>query len=64
VITGGGSVYNVAIGGMVGPGTVVATVNANAATGNISGLSNLASSSSDNVVTFSGAVKKESKSDY
>jgi len=51
-VTGGPSTYNVAVGGMTGSGTVIANVNANAATGAISLLGNLASTSTDHTITF------------
>ncbi|MGA2499687.1 MAG: hypothetical protein ABSH20_18270, partial [Tepidisphaeraceae bacterium] len=51
VVTGAGTTYNVAVSGMTGPGTVIATVTAGAAS-DASGNANLASTSVDNTVTF------------
>ncbi len=56
VITGTGSTYNVAVSGMTGNGTVIATVNANAATGTVILNGNLPSTSTDNTVTYNVAV--------
>ena len=50
-VTGSGTVYNVAVSGMTGPGTVIATVAARAAAG-LDGLASPASTSTDNTVTF------------
>jgi hypothetical protein len=50
-ITGGPSTYNVAVSGMTGDGTVTATILAGVATGSQSE-SNVASTSSDNIVTY------------
>ncbi|MBI3934239.1 MAG: hypothetical protein HY316_06075, partial [Acidobacteria bacterium] len=55
-VTGSGALYNVAVSGMTGPGTVIALVPAGAATGTVSGLSNGASSSTDNTITFDNAA--------
>lgn len=51
VVTGGPTIYNVAVSGMTGSGTVVASIPAGGATGTGGGLS-LASTSTDNVVAF------------
>ncbi|MFI5379933.1 MAG: beta strand repeat-containing protein [Tepidisphaerales bacterium] len=51
VVTGSNTVYNVAVSGMTGPGTVTAGVRAGAAT-DVAGNANLASTSTDNTVTF------------
>ncbi|MEY2494848.1 MAG: large repetitive protein [Verrucomicrobiota bacterium] len=52
VVTGSGTTYNVAVSGMTAqPGTVIATVNAGAATDG-GGNANLASTSTDNTVTY------------
>ncbi len=51
VVTGGPTVYNVAVSGMTGSGTVIAVVKANAAT-SVTGIGNLASTSTQNTVTF------------
>jgi hypothetical protein len=51
VVTGGPKVYNVAVSGMVGNGTVIASIPANAAQ-DVSGNENTASTSSDNTVTY------------
>jgi hypothetical protein len=56
VVTGSGTTYNVAVNGLTGNGTVIATVLAGAATSSSSGLTSQASTSTDNVVTY--AVKK------
>jgi len=50
-VTGGGSTYNVAVSGMTGSGTVVATVPAGKATSAL-GNSNKASTSADNTVAY------------
>ncbi len=52
-VTGSGTTYNVAVSGMANNGTVIATVPANVAI-NGSSLGNLASTSTDNTVTFNG----------
>src|SRR5512139_2722471 len=49
-ITGSGATYNVAVSGMTSSGTVIASIPAGVATG--SGGSNLASTSTDNTVTW------------
>jgi hypothetical protein len=49
-VTGSGATYNVAVSGMINTGTVIATVQAGAA--NNGGSPNLASTSTDNTVTF------------
>jgi subtilisin-like proprotein convertase family protein len=51
VVTGYGSVYNVAVSGMKRSGTVIASVRAGAAVGQ-NGCPSLASTSTDNVVTY------------
>jgi hypothetical protein len=51
VVTGSGTTYNVAVSGMTGVGTVIATVNDNATTTGIGGNST-ASTSDDNIVNF------------
>ena len=53
VVTGGPTVYNVAVSGMTTNGTVIASIPAGAASDAASNLS-LASTSTDNSVTFSG----------
>jgi hypothetical protein len=58
IVTGSGTTYNVAVGGMTGAGTVIATVNPSAAIGIASGLVNISSTSTDNSVAFAPAVKK------
>ena len=55
VVSGAGTTYNVAVSGMVGSGTVIATVNAGAAT-DVASNSSLASTSTDNTVTFDGGI--------
>ena len=59
VVTGSGTTYNVAVSGMTAQGTVVASVKPNAATGIVTALGNLASTSTDNSVTFTGDVVKK-----
>ena len=51
VVTGEGTTYNVAVSGMTGDGTVIATVEAGAAT-DAAGNTSAASTSIDNTVTF------------
>jgi hypothetical protein len=51
VVSGGGSVYNVAVSGMSGTGTVIATVNV-AAAADLANNTNFASTSTDNTVTY------------
>ncbi len=51
VVTGYGSMYNVAVSGMKRSGTVIANVRAGAAVGQ-NGCANVASTSTDNVVTY------------
>jgi M6 family metalloprotease-like protein len=58
VVTGSGATYNVAVSGMSGSGTVIATVSAGVAQGTVSGLQNQASSSTDNVITFTSGQQK------
>src|SRR5688572_544755 len=50
-VTGSGTTYNVAVTGMTGPGTVIATIAANVATDG-GGNGNAASTSTDNSVTY------------
>ncbi|HEX2766115.1 MAG TPA: Ig-like domain-containing protein, partial [Candidatus Limnocylindria bacterium] len=50
-VTGGSTTYNVAVSGMTGDGTVIATVGANGAS-DAAGNLNLASTSTDNTVTY------------
>ena len=52
IVTGSGTTYNAAVSGMTTPGTVIATVNANAAKGINSNFGNLTSTSADNTVSF------------
>jgi hypothetical protein len=52
VVIGGPTVYNVAVSGMTGSGTVIATVADSAATSNASSAPSAASTSTDNTVTF------------
>ncbi len=54
VVTGGPATYNVAVSGMTGGGTVLATIPANAATG--ATLGNLASTSTDNQVIYNPPI--------
>ena len=61
-ITGGPATYNVAVSGMTGSGTVIATVPAGVATGAISILPNVASTSTDNQVTFNASCNISSVS--
>ncbi|MEY2518471.1 MAG: hypothetical protein QOF24_230 [Verrucomicrobiota bacterium] len=51
VVTGSGNTYNVAVSGMTGDGTVIATVPAGGAT-DAAGNTNAASTSADNTVTY------------
>ncbi|MBL8103687.1 MAG: sortase, partial [Anaerolineales bacterium] len=51
VITGAGPTYNVAISGMVNDGTVIISIDANVVT-DASGNDNVASTSTDNIVTY------------
>lgn len=55
VVSGGPAIYNVAIDGMTTPGTVTASVAANAAADGVGNLS-LASTSTDNTVTFAPPI--------
>lgn len=50
-VTGSGTTYNVAVSGMTGSGTVIASINAGRATG-YTGNASLASTSTDNTVTY------------
>jgi hypothetical protein len=50
-VTGSGATYNIAVTGMTGPGTVIATIAAGVAT-NSTGNPNSASTSTDNTVTY------------
>lgn len=52
VVSGGPTVYNVAVSGMTSTGTVIATVPAGGAQATGSGASNAASTSTDNTVTY------------
>ena len=52
VVTGGPTVYNVAVGGMTTSGTVIAAVGAGAANASGSGASTAAATSTDNSVTY------------
>ena len=54
-ITGGGSVYNVAVNGMTGNGNVIASVKANGVT-DIASNNNTASTSTDNSVTYDPTI--------
>jgi hypothetical protein len=54
-VSGSGTTYNVSVTGMSGSGTVVATVPASVVT-DVAGNQNLASTSTDNTVTFGSAV--------
>lgn len=51
-VTGGPTTYNVAVTGMTGPGTVIAAINAGVCTSVATTQPNLASTSTDNTVTF------------
>jgi predicted outer membrane repeat protein len=51
IVTGSGTTYNVAVSGMIGSGTVIANVAAGAATDSANN-GNLASTSTDNTVTY------------
>ena len=51
-VTGGPSTYNVAVSGMTVSGTVIVNIPANVVTGNSTGLGNVLSTSTDNIVTF------------
>jgi large repetitive protein len=55
VVTGSGTTYNVAVSGMSGNGTVIATIGAGAAT-DAAGNANTASTSTDNTVTYDNTV--------
>ena len=55
VVSGGGAVYNVAVSGMTGSGTVIAVVNAGGAV-DVANNTNFASTSTDNTVTYDNAV--------
>ena len=52
VVTGTGATYNVAVSGMTGTGTVIATIDANKAQDATTGNANIASTSTDNLVTY------------
>jgi hypothetical protein len=54
-VTGSGTTYNVAVSGMTANGTVIATIAAGVAT-DAGGNPNLASTSTDNTVTYTGIV--------
>jgi VCBS repeat-containing protein len=51
LVTGSGTTYNVAVSGMIGTGTVIASIAANRAT-DAAGNQNTASTSTDNTVTY------------
>lgn len=51
LVTGSGATYNIAISGMTGSGTVIASIGADKATGS-SGNTNEVSTSTDNIVTY------------
>jgi hypothetical protein len=55
LVTGGGTTYNVAVSGMAGSGTVIATVNLGAAT-DVANNTSLASTSTDNTVTYDSGI--------
>ena len=55
-VTGSGATYNVAVTGMTTSGTVIATIPAGVATATSGGNTNLASTSTDNTVTWGLAV--------
>ena len=55
-VTGSGTTYNVAVTGMTTSGTVIATIAAGVATATSGGNANLASTSTDNTVTWGLAV--------
>jgi len=57
-VNGSGDTYNVAVSGMTGDGTVTASIAANVAT-DASGNGNLASTSTDNTVTFNAPAATE-----
>ena len=56
LVTGSGTTYNVAVSGMTGPGTVIASIPASAAS-DAAGNASAASTSTDNTVTVSEAPK-------
>ncbi len=51
-VTGGPTTYNVAVSGMTGSGTVIASIASGVATGTVNVTGNAASTSTDNTVTF------------
>ena len=51
-VSGGPTTYNIQVSGMTASGTVIATIPANAATGTINVTGNVASTSTDNNVTY------------
>lgn len=55
-VSGGPSIYNVAVSGMTGSGVVVATIGAGVCTSTSSGNANSTSSSTDNSVSFDNAA--------
>jgi hypothetical protein len=55
-LSGTGPAYTLAVSGMTGPGTVVASIPANVATAVATGLGNAASTSTDNTVTWSNMI--------
>jgi SdrD B-like domain len=60
VVTGSGATYNVAVSGMTGTGTVIASLGAGVATS--SGNQSKASTSTDNTVTYDGTAPTASSS--
>jgi subtilisin-like proprotein convertase family protein len=56
IVTGGPTTYNVAVSGMTGSGTVIATIPAGVCTSVASALANTASTSTDNTVTYNLVV--------
>ena len=60
-VTGSGTTYNVAVSGMTGSGTVIATIAAGVAH-DAAGNANLASTSTDNTVTYDVTLEKSSTS--
>ena len=59
-VTGSGTTYNVAVSGMTGGGTVIASVPADVAV-NAGALPNLASTSTDNTVTWTARWRPPSR---
>jgi hypothetical protein len=54
-VSGSGALYDIAVTGMTGPGVVIASLSAGAASGSL-GAASLASTSTDNTVTYTGSV--------